>query len=187
MRWQGPSVGQDPAATYAADVLSTVLANPASGFQKRLVDAGLAFNVNLTYYTLNHVGPITVFAQTSPDKLLALQAAVLGEIARLADSTTVTAEELAAAQTQLGIQALYEREVPTEWAHTVGFWWSVASLDYYRTYVPNMQRVTRSDIARYVRTFLQGKPFVAGVLISPQARVQLGLTSDALLPKEPTP
>jgi zinc protease len=187
MRWQGPSVGQDPAATYAADVLSTVLANPASGFQKRLVDAGLAFNVNLNYYTLNHVGPITVFAQAPPDKLLALQAAVLAEIARLADSTTVTAEELAAAQTQLGIQALYEREVPTDWAHTVGFWWSVASLDYYRTYVPNMQRVTRSDMARYVRTYLHGKPFVAGVLISPQARVQLGLTPDALLPKEPTP
>jgi len=168
-------------------VLSTVLANPASGFQKRLVDAGLAVNVSLGYYTLNHVGPITLFAQTAPDKLLALQAAVLQEIARLADSTTIPAEELAAAQAQLGIQALYEREVPTGWAHTVGFWWAVASLDYYRTYVPSMQRVTRADMARYVRAYLQGKPFVAGVLLSAQAREQLGLTADALLPKEPTP
>lgn len=187
MRWHGPSVGRDPAATYAADVLSTVLANPSSAFQKRLVDSGLSFATNINYYTLNHVGPITVFAQTAPDKLLALQRALLEEIARLADSTYVSPAELDAARKQLGIQALYEREQPTEWAHTVGFWWSVASLNYYRTYVPNMQKVSRTDLAQYARTYLQRKPFVAGVLISPQARAQLGLTTDMLLPKELTP
>ncbi|HEY7686758.1 MAG TPA: pitrilysin family protein, partial [Gemmatimonadales bacterium] len=58
IRWHGPSVSRDPVATYAADVLSTVLANPASKFQKRLVDSGFAFNASLFYYTLNHVGPI---------------------------------------------------------------------------------------------------------------------------------
>jgi zinc protease len=41
--WHGPSVKEDPAATYAADVLSTVLANPTSKFHKRLVDSGLTF------------------------------------------------------------------------------------------------------------------------------------------------
>jgi len=164
-----------------------VLANPSSAFQKRLVDSGLSFSTNINYYTLNHVGPITVFAQTAPEKLLALQRALLEEIARFADSTYVSQAELDAAQKQLGIQALYEREQPTEWAHTVGFWWSVASLDYYRTYVPNMQKVTRTDLARYARTYLQNKPFVAGVLISPQARQQLGLTTDMLMPKELTP
>ena len=49
--WQGPSVTADPAATYAADVLSTVLGNPSSKFQKRLVDSGLTFGVGLSYYT----------------------------------------------------------------------------------------------------------------------------------------
>jgi len=187
MRWHGPSVGRDPAATYAADVLSNVLNNPASRFQKRLVDSGLAFNANINYYTLNHVGPITVFAQTAPEKLLPLERAVLQEIGRLADSTYVSQDELVAAQKQLGIRALYEREVPTDWAHTVGFWWSVAGLDYYRTYVPNMQKVTRSDLAHYVRTYLQGKPFVAGVLINAEARKKLSLTPEMLLPKEVTP
>jgi predicted Zn-dependent peptidase len=65
----------------------------------------------------------------------------------------------------------------------LGFWWSVAGLDYYRDYVPNMQKVTRSDIARYARTYLENKPFVAGVLISPEAREQIGLTPDRLLPR----
>jgi zinc protease len=187
MRWQGPGVGRDPAATYAADVLSNVLNNSGSRFQKRLVDSGLAFNANIGYYTLNHVGPITVFAQTAPEKLLPLERAVLQEIGRLTDSTYVSPDELDAAQKQLGIRALYEREVPTDWAHTVGFWWSVAGLDYYRTYVPNMQKVTRSDLAQYARTYLQGKPFVAGVLINAEARKKLALTPEMLLPKEVTP
>jgi zinc protease len=187
IRWHGPSVSRDPVATYAADVLSTVLGNPASKFQKRLVDSGFAFNASLFYYTLNHVGPITLSAQTTPEKLLPLQRAVLEEIERMADSTYVSQEELDAAQRQLGIQALFEREIPSDWAHTVGFWWSVAGLDYYRTYVPNMQKMSRADMAQYVRTYLQGKPFVAGVLINAAARQKLQLVPEMLLPKAVTP
>lgn len=187
IRWHGPSVGTDPEATYAADVLSTVLANPTSQFQKRLVESGLGFAATLNYYTLNHVGPITVFAQTTPEKVLDMERAILQEVARFTDSTYVTQDQLSAAQKQLGIQALYEREQPSEWAHTVGFWWSVASLDYYRTYVPNMQKVSRSDLARYARKYLAGKPFVAGAMLSPQDRKRIGLTPEALLQKELVP
>ena len=99
----------------------------------------------------------------------------------MADENYITPEELAAAQEQLGIQAVQERERTSAWAHTVGFWWAVAGLDYYRPYVPNMQRVTRADIARYVRTYLIGKPYVAGVLISPAARAQINLTPEQLV------
>jgi zinc protease len=187
MRWQGPSVSKDPGATYAADVLSYILSNPSSTFQRRLVDSGLAFGVNLSYYTLNHVGPITAFAQTTPDKVVRLQQAILQEIERMTDSNYVTQEQLVAAQKQLGIQALYEREQPTELAHTVGFWWSVASLEYYRNYVPNMQQVSRTDMARYAREYVHGKPMVTGVLINPQARQQTGLTPEKLIPGGMTP
>ena len=179
--WQGPSVTADPAATYAADVLSTVLGNPGSKFQKRLVDSGLTFGVNLGYYTQAHIGPITVFAQTSPDKVLAAQKAIMEEIVKMGDPSYVTPQELSAAQGQLGIQALYQREQSTEYAHTVGFWWAVTGLDYYRTYVPNMQKVTQADLAAYVKKYIIGKPHVTGVLVSPKDRADLKLTSDQLL------
>ncbi|MEX2109346.1 MAG: pitrilysin family protein [Gemmatimonadaceae bacterium] len=181
MRWHGPSVKADPGATYAADVLSTVLGNPTSKFYKRLVDSGLTFETSLSYYTLNHVGPITVFAQLPPEKLLEAKRVILEEIGKMADTSYITAKELAAAQRQLGINALYEREQTDSWSHTVGFWWAVAGLDYYRSYVPNMQRVTRQDIARYVQTYLIGKPFVTGVLLSPETRAKLNLTPETLL------
>jgi zinc protease len=181
VNWQGPSVDVDPAATYAADVLSQILSNPASAFQKRLVDSRLAFGVNVSYQTQAYVGPIRAFVQTTPQNLLAARAALFEEIGKMADENYITPEELAAAQEQLGIQAVQERERTSAWAHTVGFWWAVAGLDYYRTYVPNMQRVTRADIARYVRTYLIGKPYVAGVLISPAARAQINLTPEQLV------
>jgi zinc protease len=187
LQFQGPSVTRDPAATYAADVLSTILNKRSSRFSKRLVDSGLAFQANISYYTLSHVGPIGVFLQTTPEKVVDAQRAALEEIAKLADSTYVSPQELADAQKELGIQSLYEREQSTSWAHTIGFWWAVAGLDYYRDYVPNMQRVTRGDLARYATTYLQGKPYVVGVLMSPEARQKTGLTPEALLPKELVP
>ena len=179
--WQGPSVTADAASTYAADVLSTVLANPTSKFHKRLVDSGLTFGVGLSYYTLAHVGPITVFAQTTPDKVLAAQKAIMEEIGKMADENYVTPQELAAAQTQLGIQALYQREQSSEYAHTVGFWWAVAGLDYYRNYVPRMQAVSRADMAQFIRKYVIGKPHVTALLVSPQAQAQQKFTPAQLL------
>ncbi len=185
--WQGPSVGADPKATYAADVLSTVLNNPASPFQKRLVDGGLAFSAQISYYTLNHTGPINVFAQTTPEKLANVQRALMEELSRLADENYLPQSLLDAAQKQLGVNALYEREQPSEWAHTIGFWWAVADLDYYRGYVANMQKITRRDIAEYAKQYIVGKPFVVGALLSPDARKSLQLTPEALLPRRVVP
>lgn len=179
--WQGPSVTADPAATYAADVLSTVLANPSSKFQKRLVDSGLTFGVNLGYYTQAHIGPINVFAQAAPDKVLEARKVILEEIAKLGDPNYITDKELSAAQTQLGIQALYQREQASEYAHTVGFWWAVTGLDYYKNYVPNMQKVTRADIAAYARKYIIGKPHVTALLLSPADRAKIGVTPAQLM------
>jgi zinc protease len=181
MAWQGPSVTADPAATYAADVLSTVLGNPSSKFKKRLVDSGLTFGVGLSYYTQAHVGPITLFAQTTPDKVLQAQKAIMEEIVKLGDENYVTQQELAAAQRQLGIDALYQREQSSAYAHTVGFWWAVTGLDYYRTYVPRMQKVTRADLAGFARKYILGKPHVTALLVSPTARTQFKFTAEQLM------
>jgi zinc protease len=179
--WQGPSVTADPKATYAADVLATVLANPGSKFQKRLVDSGLSFGVGFNYYTQAHVGPITVFLQTTPDKALEAQKALMEEIVKLGDESYVTQQELAAAQRQLGIQALYGREQTSAYAHTVGFWWAVTSLDYYRTYVPEMQKVTRADLAAFAKKYILGKPHVTALLVSPKDREQFKFTTEQLM------
>jgi zinc protease len=187
LKFDGPSVTRDPASTYAADVLSAILNKRTSALSKRLVDSGLAYFASLSYYTLAHTGPISLFLQVDPAKAVDAKRALLEEITKMGDSAYVTPQELADAQTELGIQALYEREQTSEWAHTIGFWWSVASLDYYRNYVPNMQRISRGDLAQYARTYLVGKPYVVGLMMNPDAFKKTRIGADALLPKELVP
>ena len=187
LKWDGPSVTRDPGSTYAADVLSSILNKRTSALSKRLVDSGLAYYAALSYYTLAHTGPISVFLQVDPAKAIEAKRALLEEITKMGDSTYVTPQELADAQTELGIQALYEREQTSQWAHTIGFWWAVAGLDYYKSYVPNMQRVSRSDLAQYARTYLVGKPYVVGLMMNSQAFKKTGLSAEALMPKELVP
>ncbi|MEP6508638.1 MAG: hypothetical protein ABJC63_10470, partial [Gemmatimonadales bacterium] len=75
----------------------------------------------------------------------------------------------------------YQREQASEYVHTVGFWWAVAGLDYYRNYVPNMQKITPADIAKYVRTFMIGKPHVTALLVNPQDRATFKFTPELLM------
>jgi len=184
VQWHGPSVDEDPEATYAADLMIYMLNRPGSPFQKALVDSGLAVAVNFGYVTLSHVGPILVFAQTTPDKVTALHQALHAEIARLGEPGYFSEEDMASAKTQMVINETYSRESSSQLAHTVGFWWAVAGIDYYQSYIDNIQQVTDEDIAHFVNTYLKDKPYVTGVLINPQARAAAGLTTETLLEGE---
>jgi len=181
VQWHGPSVTTDPAATHVADLLGMVLSNPTSAFQQALVQSGLAFNAGLSYYTQMYVGPITVSAQTTPDKALAVHDALLAEVAKLAEPGYVTEEQLRAAQTQARVSEIYGREQASTFASTVGFWWAVAGLDYYLNYLDDMEAVTTGDFAGLARDFMIDKPRVSGVLIHPEARASIGLTTADLL------
>ena len=184
INWQGPSVTRDVEDTYVADLLATALTNPTSKFYKALVESGLAFGVNFSYFTQMHVGPIAIQAQTTPDKALELHRAILAEVDKFDDPGYVTDQELDAAKSEVGVAQLYGREQASAFAHTVGFWWAVAGLDYYLGYVDGMQAVTQDDIAGFARAWMIGKPNVSGVLIDPQSRAAINLTASDLLAQE---
>jgi zinc protease len=175
MVWQGPSVRKDPRATYAADVLSFILNQHTSQFYKDLVESGLTYGVNLTYQTEDQKGAITLFAQTSADKFEKCRTAVMEELKKMGDPGYFNDAQLENAKTILAIDEEYGRERPSQYSHTVGFWWAVAGLDYYLSYVDNLKKATRQDIAYYLNTYVNGKPYVMGVLSSSQDRKKLGL------------
>jgi zinc protease len=181
VQWQGPSVRQDPAATYAADVFSDALNNPNSDFQQRLVDSGLFQGVTVNYYTLNQAGPITISGQTTPDKLKAAMAALEAEIAKLGDPGYFTAAELADVKAQRATETAFGIERASGLTHTIGFWWSVADLEYFMGYVDNMAKQTPEDLRRYASRYIIGKPRVTGVLVSPEDRKALALSERDLL------
>jgi zinc protease len=176
IEWQGPSVRSDPASTYAADVFSDALNQPVSAFQQRLADSGLFQDIGVNYYTLDHTGPISISGQTTPGKLRVALAALDKEIARFDSVGYVTPEQLTEVKAQRAVNSAFGRERASGYAHTVGFWWSVASIEYYLGYVDNMARQTNTDLAAYAHRYIVGKPRVTGVVISPADRQAINLT-----------
>lgn len=178
--WHGPSVTEDPQATFAADVLSFILSQPTSGFQKRLVDSGLTLGAGLSYYTQAYVGPISLSAQMTPEQVEPAVRAMLAEIRKLADPAYFSDAQLQNAKTILAVRDIYEREKTSSFAHTLSFWWATADLDYYLNYIDNLKAVTRDDIADYVQKYILGKHYVMGILLSPAQKQELGLSDAAL-------
>lgn len=164
MRWQGPSVRGDAASTYAADVLSDVVDDEESGFHDRLVDSGLFSSADLSYSTLDHVGPITLTATTTTAKLSGALTALAREVQLMADTDYVSPAQLAAAKQRRLVRSAFALEAGPSLAHTAGFWWAVSGLDYYLGYADGLAAQTPADLTRYVTRYIAGKPFVVGAL-----------------------
>jgi zinc protease len=178
--WQGPSIGKDNAGTYAADVFSFILRQPNSRFQRNLVDTGLVTGVDLNYYTQRNVGPISLIAQTTPDKAHAAIKAMYEEVAHFNDKDYYTDEQLESAKALLEADDLYSREKLSDYTHTVSFWWASTGLEYFRGYLPRLRATSRADINRYVTTYIQGKPHVGLALMSNEAQTKIKLTPEEL-------
>ena len=118
---------------------------------------------------------------TSPEKAKAALAAAYKEIAAFTQPDYFTAAELEAAKTILENNDLFEREKASEYAHTLGFWWSSTGIDYFRGYHAKLRAVSRADIDRYVKTYIQGKNRIAVALMSAEAKKQVGLSEADLI------
>jgi len=171
--WHGPSVDRDRSATYAADVFSYVLDQRTSRFQKRLVDSGLLLSANLGYYTQRHIGPIYFTGLAAPEKAKAALEAMRAEIDEFMKPDYIDESELETAKLMLAAENLYGWQKSLSIANELGFWWCVADLDYRLRYIENLKRVTRDDIRNYAERYVAGKPYVLGVLVSPENRARL--------------
>ncbi|HEX6650161.1 MAG TPA: pitrilysin family protein [Pyrinomonadaceae bacterium] len=178
--WQGPSIGKDNPATYAADVFSFILRQPNSRFQRNLVDTGLVTGVDLSYYTQRNVGPIALIAQTTPDKARAAIKALYEEVAHFNDKDYYTDEQLESAKALLEADDLYSREKLSDYTHTLSFWWASTGLEYFRGYLPRLRATSRADISRYITTYIQGKPHIGLALMSTESQAKVKITPEEL-------
>ena len=179
--WQGPSIGKDDAATYAADVYSYILTQPDSKFQRAMVDSGLAVDAQINYYTQRNVGPISVLLVTTPDKAKAAVAEIYKQIAMFDKPDYFSNEELESAKTILEARDLFDREKLSEYSHTLAFWWSSTGIEYFRGYHRNLRATTRDDINRYINTYIQNKSHVGIALLSADAKAESKLTESDLI------
>lgn len=183
--WQGPSIGKDDAATYAADVFSFILRQPDSKFQRAMVDSQLTTGTNLGYYTQRNVGPIQVVLSTTQEKARAALKTLYAQIDQFDKPGYYTDAELENAKTLLEADDLFSREKLSDYTHTLAFWWSSTGIDYFRGYHKNLRAITRADISKYVKTYIQNKPHIALALISPEQQAIVKLTPDDLIGGKP--
>jgi zinc protease len=174
VRWHGPSVRADRASTYAADVFTSVVNDPVSDFQARLVDSGLFHSVSMSYLTRAHTGPISIYATTTADQLETASQALRQELDRFSEPGYLTPEILAIARKRQEVGWAMAMETPSGLASFVGDLWSVADLDYVRGYVEAVQRQQVEEVERFVATYLAGRPRVTGIMVSPETRRELG-------------
>lgn len=180
IQWHGPSASKDEAATFAADVYSDVLNQPTSRFQGKLVESGLWQGIIVNYYTLNHVGPITISGQTSPERLREALAALHAELRATLEPGYFREDELEAIKANRAVTTAFGQERASENSHTIGFWWSVVGLEYHLRYVDEMARQAPADLQRYAQSFIIGKPHITGVMLPRGARRTLNLTETEL-------
>lgn len=180
LQWHGPStVPEEFADTYAADVLGTLVGQPASRFHKAIVDSGACLDAGLGWFTQRNVGPISVGFQAEPEKGSACIAAIWAELPKLAEPGYFSKAEFDNAAFTLEVSKLSEREKPSEYSHVLSFWWSSASLDYERTYLEEVRKVGEADLARFMNRWVLGKPVVLGAMGSPEM-TKAGTSAESL-------
>ena len=177
IRYHGPDTRNDIPATYAADVFSFILSQNSSRIQQNLIESGLAMNINVGYSTNKYVGPIHIFMVPNPNKITEAFAALEAEIELWDSDDYFTDEQLETAKKMLAIDVAYSKEKTSQFIHTVTYWWSSASIDYYTNYVENLNKVTREDIKNYVKNYIKNKPSVTGLLVSPEMKKNMELNS----------
>ena len=118
---------------------------------------------------------------TSPDKAKEALKTLYSEIDKFTDPSYFTDEQLESAKTLLEAEDLYRREKLSEYSHTISFWWSSTGVDYYRGYHKNLRAITREDINRYIKTYIQNKPHIGVALISSELQQEAKLTPADLI------
>jgi zinc protease len=171
LRWQGPDTRNDLQATYTADVFSYILNQRMSELTQALQETGLATDIQINYYSQKYTGPITFSVTPNPSKIKECYQAMLKEIEQWDDDSYITDKQLERAKRILYITQVEEREEVEQYAHLLSFWWASASIEYYTFYRDNLNKVTRQDIKDYVRKYIKGKPFCAGLIVPADANL----------------
>lgn len=161
---RGPGVREDPAATYAADVLFDILNDPSSHVQRQLVGHGLFQSVGASYRTQTEQGPITIAGKTTVARAQEALWALIAQIDSLGLLVGVSEEDLLIATRRREVDAAIEREAAATLAPTLASVWAVSGMDYYLTYPDRVNALTLEDLRGFAERYLVGRPKVIGVM-----------------------
>ncbi|HXX65705.1 MAG TPA: pitrilysin family protein [Polyangiaceae bacterium] len=168
VEWQGPSTGGPTKRdSYVADLLGRLTSDPASRFQRELVDSSSCVRAGFEWEPEHHVGPIVVSAEAAQAKVDVCIRALLAELRAMAEPGFFTEEDRRDAADRAESDLARLRERTSEYAHMLTYFWATRSLEDYGAYVAGLRAVGADDVARFLSAYVLGKPFVFGAMASP--------------------
>jgi zinc protease len=161
--WAG-AIPPDP-DVYALDLLTTVL---GQGRSSRLVQAlrerlGLVSGIGTSFYLQHDAGTLAVTARTTTARYAEIEAAVLGEVARMSEEL-VTEEEFERAITAVEAEHAFSMETAEGAAYAFGTADTVWTLEFELGYVDAVRRVTREVMRDVARRYLRADRFTGAVI-----------------------
>jgi zinc protease len=103
----------------------------------------------------------------NPNKVKECYAELMNQLSQFNNPDYFTDAQLADAKAILLRDDMRAKEKPSSLPSQVSYTWCSTSLNYYTDNTDDYQKVTRADIKKYLETYLVGKPFVGGIIISP--------------------
>jgi zinc protease len=180
LRFRGPDVMRDPAATYAADVWLKLLDDPNGRFKsdvfKNAPGMGKKEYLWVDYTTRRDGGYIGFSTYMLPSqaegtfaRALGLKKAIAEELALMAsDSAYFSENDFSVLEQKLGDDQVLGSETAGEIVNALSFWWATADSNYYFGYGDALQGVRKQAIARFLSTYLLERTSVLAMRMNPK-------------------
>lgn len=151
---------------YAIQILSRILGGGKSGrLYKKIVDKGLATRVSMWDFPFRDNGLFITYAFLTPGtKHEDVEKIILDEY-ELLKNKGVTNKEVARARGQIRAEQAYSRDGSYSIASNLNEALATGDWTYYTNYLENINKVTKADIERIVKTYLIENKSTTGYFI----------------------
>ncbi|HXM79755.1 MAG TPA: pitrilysin family protein [Thermoanaerobaculia bacterium] len=154
------------ADTHALAVLGNVLGGGiTSRLYQALVENSLALSVTVVPWQLRDPGLFSVFAPVRPGVEPAAVESVIREEAARVGREGVAEAELEKARVQIEAEVIFDRDSTDQIASSLSEAIAVADWRWYADYPQAIRAVSREDVQRVARTYLQDEGLTAGTFL----------------------
>lgn len=163
MGFPGPSV--DERDVHATDVLLYALGRGLGArLRQQIVErARLAQSVGASFLTTEDPSLFVISAVTEPAQAERAEAAILAELAAVADRG-ITDAELERARNLLEGEHVYGTHTTRGRAYTLGFYATIADVEFASAYLGRVRQVTRDDVQRAARRLFDPQRYAVAVI-----------------------
>lgn len=153
--------------SYALDVLATILGDGKSSRLYRNIkeEKQLVHSISASHSSMRDDSIFYISANYITEDMERLKSAIFAEIDKLSKNE-ITKEEIQKAKNIIERDTFYSRESVSNIAGEIGYTVTITdSIDYYKNYLDNINKVTAEDLKRVAKTYLDKNSAVISVIM----------------------